>query len=125
MGLPKFWENLNRVFGGRNNGFDGKVRVKCILIVLSYTTSILLLIIIYARPQLSIPVVERIKNIMQYNGSDTESIETKGYQFVLENKDHYGPGTERSLQQFYDHTAIDVKAQKCGWIEWCNECGLP
>jgi hypothetical protein len=25
MGLPKFWESLNRVFGGRNNGFDGKV----------------------------------------------------------------------------------------------------
>lgn len=91
---------------------------------MSHTSSILLLISTYA-PQLSIPVVERIKNIMQYNGSDTESIESKGYKFVLENKNHYGPGNDRTLQQFYDHTTIDVKAQTCGWIEWCNECGLP
>lgn len=70
-------------------------------------------------------MIERIKNIMQYNWSDAISVEEKGYPFVLESKDHYGVGHVRSLHEFYDHTGIDIKAEKIGWIEWCNECGLP
>jgi hypothetical protein len=60
-----------------------------------------------------------------YDGSDTESIAKLGKSFILHNLEHYGPVDVRSVHEFLDHVGIDMKAETCSFIEWCNECGLP
>jgi hypothetical protein len=70
-------------------------------------------------------VLERIKHMVGYEGSDLGSLEESGYNFLLKDLDHYGPGDFRTVQEFLNHTMIDIKAEKCGWIDWCNDCTLP
>ncbi len=60
-----------------------------------------------------------------YKDSDTESLEKLGYNLVLTDFDYYGPGDVRTVQEFLDHNKIDMKAEKCGWIDYCNDCTLP
>jgi hypothetical protein len=97
MGLPKFWENTMRVFGGRQ-AFDDK---------------------------LSHVIIDRIKYMVGYVGSDKLSIAKQEKSFILTNFEHYGPGHVRSVQEFLDHTGIDMLNESCNYIEWCNECDLP
>jgi len=97
MGLPKFWENTMRVFSGRR-AFDDS---------------------------LSHVIIDRIKYMVGYEGSDEASIAKQEKSFILTNLDHYGPGDIRSVQEFLDHTGIDMINESCNYIEWCNECDLP
>ena len=97
MGLPKFWENTMRVFNGRQ-AFDDR---------------------------LSHVIIDRIKYMVGYEGSDEVSIAKQEKSFILTNLDHYGPGDIRSVQEFLDHTGIDMINESCNYIEWCNECDLP
>lgn len=69
-------------------------------------------------------VLERIKHMVGYEGSDLGSLEESGYNFLLKDFEHYGPGDFRTVQEFLNHTMIDMKAEKCGWIDWCNDCTL-
>ena len=69
--------------------------------------------------------LQRIKHMVGYKESDTESLEKLGYNVVLADFQHYGPGNVRTVQEFLDHNNIDMKTEKCGWINYCNECTLP
>ena len=97
MGLPKFWENTMRVFNGRQ-AFDDR---------------------------LSHVIIDRIKYMVGYEGSDEASIAKQEKSFILTNLDRYGPGDIRSVREFLDHAGIDMINETCNYIEWCNECDLP
>lgn len=38
--------------------------------------------------------------------------------------EHNGPGDVRTVREFLDHVSINIKVEKCGWINWCNDCTL-
>ncbi len=69
--------------------------------------------------------LQRIKHMVGYKNSDKESLEKLGWNLVLTDFEHYGPGDVRTVQEFLEHNKIDVKAEKCGWIDYCNDCTLP
>lgn len=98
MGLPKFWENTGRVFGRPGPGFN---------------------------TQLQTITIQRIKHMVGYKESSTEWLEGKGYQVILTDFEHYGPGDIRTMPEFLKHTSIDLETEKCGHIGWCNDCTLP
>lgn len=97
MGLPKFWENTGRVFGRPGPGFN---------------------------TQLQTITIQRIKHMVGYKGSDTDWLQSQGYQIVLTDFDHYGPGDIRTMPAFLEHTRIDLEKERCGHIDWCNDCTL-
>jgi hypothetical protein len=59
-----------------------------------------------------------------YAEATTEEVQNHGYQVVLTDFVHYGPGEARTMPAFLEHTKIDVENFKCGHIEWCNKCTL-
>lgn len=97
MGLPKFWENTGRVFGRPGPGFN---------------------------TQLQTITIQRIKYMVGYKGSTREALEGNNHQIVLTEFEHYGPGDLRSMPEFLEHTKIDLQREKCGHIDWCNDCTL-
>jgi hypothetical protein len=68
--------------------------------------------------------IQRIKHMVGYEGSETDSLKKMGYDFLLRDLEHYGPGEVRTVKAFLDHTKIDMQSEKCGWIDWCNDCTL-
>lgn len=97
MGLPKFWENTGRVFGRPGPGFNTRLQTE---------------------------TIQRIKHLVGYPSSKKEIIDGLGYGVVLTETEHYGPGTERSMEDFLKHTGIDLETEKCSSISWCNHCQL-
>ncbi|KAL9180392.1 hypothetical protein ACHAXT_008362 [Thalassiosira profunda] len=97
MGLPKFWENTGRVFGRPGPGFN---------------------------TQLQTISIQRIKHMVGYKESGTEALEADGTEVVLTDFEHYSYGETRTMKEFLDHVKIDVEREKCGHIDWCNECTL-
>eukprot|EP00578_Thalassiosira_sp_NH16_P001322 CAMPEP_0181132754 /NCGR_PEP_ID=MMETSP1071-20121207/31166_1 /TAXON_ID=35127 /ORGANISM="Thalassiosira sp., Strain NH16" /LENGTH=454 /DNA_ID=CAMNT_0023219113 /DNA_START=213 /DNA_END=1577 /DNA_ORIENTATION=+ len=97
MGLPKFWENTGRVFGRPGPGFN---------------------------TELQTITIQRIKHMVGYKESTTDWLEGKGYQVVLTDFEHYGPGDIRTMSAFLEHTKIDLQTERCGHIDWCNDCTL-
>jgi hypothetical protein len=75
--------------------------------------------------QLQRVALHRIKHMVGYEGSDAESLEKSGLGFVLRQFEHYGPGDVGTVREFLNHVDIDIEAEKCGWIDWCNDCTLP
>jgi len=98
MGLPKFWENTGRVFGRPGPGFN---------------------------TQLQTITIQRIKHMVGYKESDRDFLEGKNWQIVLTDFEHYGPGETRPLSKFLEETRIDLKTERCGHIDWCNDCSRP
>lgn len=97
MGLPKFWENTGRVFGRPGPGFNTKLQTI---------------------------TIQRIKYMVGYKGSDKDWLESKNYQVVLTDFEHYGPGDIRSMPDFLDHMGIDLETERCNHVGWCNDCTL-
>ncbi|KAL3778410.1 hypothetical protein HJC23_004731, partial [Cyclotella cryptica] len=97
MGLPKFWENTGRVFGRPGPGFN---------------------------TELQTITLQRIKHMVGYEEATPTNLENHGNSIVLTDYEHYGPGEARTMDAFLEHTRIDVKQFKCGYIDWCNECTL-
>ena len=69
--------------------------------------------------------IQRVKHMVGYKESGKEDLEKKGVQIVLTDFQHYGPGDIRTMPAFLNHTKIDLVNEKCGWIDWCNDCTLP
>mmetsp|Transcript_11927 Transcript_11927/g.22081 ORF Transcript_11927/g.22081 Transcript_11927/m.22081 type:complete len:688 (+) Transcript_11927:101-2164(+) len=97
MGLPKFWENTGRVFGRPGPGFNTRLQTI---------------------------TIQRIKYMVGYKESSKEWLESKNYQVVLTEFEHYGPGDIRTMEAFLEHTKINLDTEKCGHIDWCNDCTL-
>jgi hypothetical protein len=96
MGLPKFWESVNRLYkpGSGNN-------------------------------QLQSIVIHRVKHMVGYPDSSIEKIREMDIEFVLEDIEHYGLGTERSWQDYLEfaHMSIDQEHDVivCSHNDWCNQ----
>lgn len=69
--------------------------------------------------------LQRIKHMVGYKESDTTALEKSGHTIVLTDFEHFGPGDARTVQEFLAHNEIDVQAETCGFIHYCNECTLP
>ncbi len=83
------------------------------------------LILDFPLVKLQMVTLQRIKHMVGYKESDQEALEKLGYNLVLTDFEHYGPGDVRTVQEFLDHNQIDMKTEKCGGINYCNECTLP
>jgi Glycosyltransferase (GlcNAc) len=96
MGLPKFWESVNRLYkpGSGNN-------------------------------QLQSIVIARVKHMVGYPDASLEKIREKDTEFVLQDIEHYGLGSERSWQDYMDfaHMSIDQEHDVivCSRNDWCNQ----
>jgi len=97
MGLPKFWENTGRVFGRPGPGFN---------------------------TQLQTITIQRVKHMVGYKESTKDWLEKMNYQIILTEFDHYSWGDVRTREQFLEHTRINVETERCGHIDWCNDCTL-
>ena len=97
MGLPKFWENTGRVFGRPGPGFNSELQTI---------------------------TLQRIKHMVGYAEATLDNLENHGHSIVMTDYEHYGPGGVRTMDAFLEHTNIDPKTFKCGFIDWCNQCTL-
>lgn len=90
LGLPKYWEIVNRLYGRHvgNNQLQGKV-------------------------------IERVRNLLGYPESSREIIEQSGYEMVLKDQEYYGLGNERTMEEYMSWVGIDVQNKKCSKISWC------
>ncbi len=127
MGLPKFWENTGRVFGRPGPGFNTLVSwllffVDIHVLFCSLTTACNILFLL---GKLQTITIQRVKHMVGYKGSGIEDMENNGVQIMLTDFQHYGPGDVRTMPAFLNHTRIDLVTEKCGWIDWCNDCTLP
>ena len=91
LGLPKFWESVFRLYGRPLNN------------------------------GLQGRIVERVKNLVGYPESTSAKIVAKGDALVLLDQEHYGLGSERTLEEYMKLTNIDVNTKTCGKIPWCNQ----
>ena len=94
LGLPKFWESVTRLYGRPMNN------------------------------GLQGRVVQRVKNLVGYPETTDEKLEAKGDTIVLTDRDRYGLGTERTLQEYLTLTNIDVDKKTCDRMPWCNQALL-
>jgi len=93
MGLPKFWEGVNRLYrgsGASNNNLQGKV-------------------------------IQRVKNLIGYKEASMEALKASNDLFLLNDSEHYGVGRERTLQDYMEWTGIDMEKKQCPNIKWCNK----
>lgn len=96
MGLPKYWESVNRLYRGAadNSKFQR-------------------------------PVIKRVKYMVGYPDSALETIKAEGIELVLEDIEHYGLGQQRSWQEYMDYAHMHVDQEKniirCTNNEWCNK----
>ena len=94
LGLPKFWETVNRMFRGSNNNVIQHVMIK------------------------------RIKNMVGYPDSKRSTIAGEGYEEILTDIEHYGLGSERTWQDYMEfahmHINEEHNAIDCSPIPWCN-----
>jgi len=96
MGLPKFWEGVNRLYrgsGADNNSLQGRV-------------------------------VQRVKNLIGYEDSSREILKGKNEYFLLTEQEHYGLGSVRTLDQYMDWTGINMEKKRCPQIKWCTNGDL-
>lgn len=95
MGLPKFWGTVNRLFG--RGAMNNKLQK---------------------------PVIERLKYLAGYPGSNRGALERRGLGYVLEDVEHYGVGKERTLKEYMTFAGITVdeknNALRCAPIKWCT-----
>jgi len=95
MGLPKYWESVNRLYRGAadNNKFQR-------------------------------PVIKRVKHMVGYPDSTLEKIREEGIELVLHDIEYYGLGKDKTWQEYMDyaHMHVDEKKDiiKCTPNEWCN-----
>ena len=66
-------------------------------------------------------VIHRVKNLVQYPESSDEIVKGNGDEMVLTDRQHYGLGSERTLEEYMKLTNIDVKKKKCSKMTWCNK----
>jgi [Skp1-protein]-hydroxyproline N-acetylglucosaminyltransferase len=92
LGLPKFWEGINRLYPGvgGNNEIQGKV-------------------------------IDRVRNLVKYPEATEEEVAKQDKSFVLTELDQYGLGTERTLEEYMKWTGINVQNKQCPSIKWCNQ----
>ena len=95
MGLPKFWETVNRLF----RGATGLNQIQHIMI-------------------------NRIKNMVGYPDATREIIARDGNEIILTDIEHYGLGTERSWEDYMEFANLHINEQHnvidCSAISWCN-----
>jgi len=93
MGLPKFWEGVNRLYrgsGASNNSLQGRT-------------------------------VQRVKNLIGYEESSLENLQGKKAAWILTEQQYYGMGSKRTLKKYMEWTGIDMENRKCPAIQWCNK----
>jgi UDP-GlcNAc:polypeptide alpha-N-acetylglucosaminyltransferase len=99
MGLPKFWGTVGRLYG--RPGMNNKLQG---------------------------PVIKRLKHLAGYPDATLEKIKAAGIEYVLMDMEHYGVGTERTLEDYFEFTGIYVDekndALQCKKIEWCMKARL-
>lgn len=91
MGLPKFWGSVNRLYGRPMNN------------------------------GLQGRVIDRVKNLVGYPESTDEIVKGRGDEIVLTDREHYGLGSERTLEEYMKLTQIDVEKKECRKMIWCNQ----
>jgi len=87
LGLPKFWGSVNRLY---------KFKI--------------------GNNLLQSHVVQRVKNMVGYPSAAKEVLEQQGYGIVLKDQEHYGLGTERSLDKYMEYSGIDAVKETCSNI---------
>ena len=98
MGLPKFWGSVGRLFGRPGPGFSN---------------------------QLQLRLIKRVKHLVGYKDCCTrEKLVEDGDELVLMDVEHYAFGEERSREEYLKWANIDVDANRCHNIKWCNEGSL-
>ncbi|KAL7570546.1 hypothetical protein ACA910_004318 [Epithemia clementina (nom. ined.)] len=95
LGLPKFWETVNRLF----HGATGLNQIQHVMI-------------------------KRIKHMVGYPDSTREIIKTEGNEFILSDIEHYGLGTERTWDEYMEFAHLHINEKHnvidCSFIPWCN-----
>ena len=95
LGLPKFWETVNRMFHG-STGLNMIQRV----------------------------MIKRIKHMVGYPDSKRSSIAQEGNEEILTDIEHYSLGTERSWQDYMEFAGLHIDEEHdaidCSPIHWCN-----
>ena len=94
MGLPKFWGSVGRLFGRPGPGFSN---------------------------QLQLRLIKRVKHLVGYKDCCTrEKLTADGDELVLTDVEHYGFGDVRSREEYLNWANINVDANRCRSIKWCN-----
>ena len=114
-----------RVFGGRL-GFDEKV-YSYNLLVYSYKEAVLSRVVshysAFSRGCLAVACYNRPDQIHGGVRWIGHGVDSKAGKVI--HSSQFGTVDVRSVHEFLDHVGIDMKAETCSFIEWCNECGLP
>uniref|UniRef100_A0A7S2SA14 Uncharacterized protein n=1 Tax=Eucampia antarctica TaxID=49252 RepID=A0A7S2SA14_9STRA len=92
MGLPKFWESVQRTW--HQPGMNTKIQLR---------------------------LIQRIKNIVLYPDMTAEIIESQGDSIVLSEAQHYGLGTERTGEEYLELANINMETHQCGHMNWCHQ----
>ena len=94
MGLPKFWGSVGRLFGRPGPGFSNQLQLK---------------------------LIKRVKHLVGYKDCCTrEQLVQNGEDLVLMDVEHYAFGEVRSREDYLTWANIDVDANRCRPIDWCN-----
>jgi len=91
LGIPKFWESV-----GRDSGRAG------------------------LNTRLQKHVLRRVKYLMGYTTDSEELLVKDGDSVALTNFEHYSTGHVRTLEDYLELTDIDVVAEQCHTIDWCQ-----
>lgn len=96
MGLPKFWGTVGQLYG--RPGMNTRLQGS---------------------------VIKRIKHMVGYPDATLEKIKELDIEYILENIEEYGVGTERSYADYMEFAGLSVDkkhdALQCQTIEWCNK----
>ncbi len=70
-------------------------------------------------------VIKRIKHMVGYPDATLEKIKELDIEYILENIEEYGVGTERSYADYMEFAGLSVDkkhdALQCQTIDWCNK----
>lgn len=97
MGMPKFWETVDRAFDRPDQGFNTKLQKK---------------------------ILQRVKHLVGYPEAERNVIETSGDIVVLTDFEYYSLGNNRTREAFLELTKIDTKETPCKPLLWCNNGDL-
>jgi len=90
MGLPKFWESVQRTW--HQPSMNTKIQSR---------------------------LIQRIKNIVLYPDASVEIIDSTEDRIVLRDSEHDGLGTTREGTKYLEFANIDMEEKTCRPLKWC------
>lgn len=92
MGLPKFWGTVNRLFTKGPSSNNNLQEV----------------------------VIDRVRHLVGYPEISEQVLQNADHLFLLKDQQYYGMGKERTLDEYFEWTGIDMEKKNCPRMRWCN-----